>query len=73
MFQYRQPTLRITTAAEDEPQVPQRAVSGLTGWIDCFERARLAGTVFAGGVNDMGEIEGHKALSEAYELGKTVG
>ncbi len=63
----------LTTAAEDEPQVPQRAVSGLTGWIDCFERARLAGTVFAGGVNDMGEIEGHKALSEAYELGKTVG
>jgi len=63
----------LTTAAEDEPQVPQRAVSGLTGWIDCFERARLAGTVFAGGVNNMGEIEGHKALSEAYELGKTVG
>ncbi len=63
----------LTTAAEDEPQVPQRAISGLTGWIDCFERARLAGTVFAGGVNDMGEIEGHKALSEAYELGKTVG
>ena len=63
----------LTTAAEDEPQVPQRAVSGLTGWIDCFERARLAGTVFAGGVNDIGEIEGHKALSEAYELGKTVG
>lgn len=63
----------LTTAAEDESQVPQRAVSGLTGWIDCFERARLAGTVFAGGVNDMGEIEGHKALSEAYELGKTVG
>lgn len=63
----------LTSAAEDEPQVPQRAVSGLTGWIDCFERARLAGTVFAGGVNDMGEIEGHKALSEAYELGKTVG
>ena len=62
----------LTTAAEDEPQVPQRAVSGLTGWIDCFERARLAGTVFAGGVNNMGEIEGHKALSEAYELGKTV-
>ena len=63
----------LTTAAEDEPQVPQRAVSGLTGWIDCFERARLAGTVFAGGVNNMGEIAGHKALSEAYELGKTVG
>ena len=63
----------LTTAAEDEAFVPERAVAGLTGWIDCFERARLAGTVFAGGVNEMGEIEGHKALGEAYEMGKSVG
>ena len=63
----------LTAAAEDETFVPERAVAGLTGWIDCFERALLAGTVFAGGVNEMGEIEGHKALGEAYELGKSVG
>ena len=63
----------LTTAAEDEAFVPERAVAGLTGWVDCFERARLAGTVFAGGVNEMGEIEGHKALDEAYEMGKSVG
>ena len=63
----------LTTAAEDEAFVPERAVAGLTGWIDCFERARLAGTVFAGGVNEMGEIEGHKALGEAYEMGKSIG
>ena len=63
----------LTTAAEDEAFVPERAVAGLTGWVDCFERARLAGTVFAGGVNEMGEIEGHKALGEAHEMGKTIG
>ena len=63
----------LTTAAEDEAFVPERAVAGLTGWIDCFEMARLAGTVFAGGVNEMGEIEGHKALGEAYEMGKSIG
>lgn len=62
----------LTSAAEDEPQVPARAVAGLGGWIECFEQARLAGTVFAGGVNGPGEIEGHKALAEAYEMGKTV-
>ena len=45
----------LTTATEDEAFVPERAVAGLTGWVDCFERARLAGTVFAGGVNEMGE------------------
>ena len=62
----------FTAAADDGEYVPQRAVSGLTGWIDCFERAKLAGSVFAGGVNEMGEIKGHKALVEAYEMGKKL-
>ncbi|MGN0282482.1 MAG: flavodoxin family protein [Prevotella sp.] len=62
----------LTAAAEDEEEVPQRAVSGLEGWIECFPKARLAGTVFAGGVTDMGEIAGHEALAQAYEMGKTV-
>lgn len=62
----------LTSAAEDERATPERAVIGLTGWIDCFEKARLAGTVFAGGVNDPGEIKDHPALIEAYELGKNI-
>lgn len=62
----------LTSAAEDEPEVPTRAVNGLQGWIDCFEKARLAGTVFAGGVSSGGDIAGHKALAEAYEMGKKV-
>ena len=62
----------LTAAAEDEEEVPQRAVSGLEGWIECFPKARLAGSVFAGGVTDMGDIDGHKALAVAYEMGKTV-
>ena len=62
----------MTAAAEDDDFVPDRAESGLTGWIDCFARARLAGSVFAGGVNGPGETAGHKALAQAYEMGKTV-
>ena len=62
----------FTAAADNGEYVPQRAISGLTGWIDCFERAKLAGSVFAGGVNEMGEIKGHKALVEAYEMGKKL-
>lgn len=62
----------LSTAAEDEEYVPERAVSGLEGWIECFEKARLAGTIFAGGVNNIGEIDGHQALETAYEMGKSV-
>lgn len=62
----------LTSAADNDKDTPQRAISGLEGWIECFERARLAGTVFAGGVTEPGEINGHPALQTAYEMGKGI-
>lgn len=62
----------LTTAAEDDKTVPEKAIEGLQGWIDCFENAALAGTVFAGGVNDSGEIQGHPALQQAYDMGAAI-
>ena len=60
----------LCTASEQEEHTPQGTVTGLQGWIDCFEKARLAGSVFAGGVTSVGEIKGHPALNQAYELGR---
>lgn len=60
----------LTTAADAEEGTDARAISGLEGWIECFSKARLAGTVFAGGVNGVGETEGHKAVRQAYEMGR---
>ncbi len=62
----------LTTAAEDEEFVPRRAEAGLTGWIDCYPKARLAGTLFCGGVNKPNEIKGNAKLKEAFDLGKSV-
>jgi multimeric flavodoxin WrbA len=63
----------LTTAAEDEDHVPEKAVSGLQGWVDCFGKAELAGTLFCGGISDPGEASGKKnELDEAYEFGKTL-
>ncbi len=62
----------LSSAAESEPETDARAISGLQGWIDCFEKAHLAGKVFAGGVNAVGEIKGQAALQTAYEMGKSV-
>ena len=62
----------LTTAAEDEASVPQCAEAGLTGWIDCYPNARLAGTLFCGGVNEPNEIQGNAKLDETFELGKSV-
>lgn len=62
----------LSTAAEDDENVDDRAIEGLCGWIECFERASLAGVVFAGGVNAPGEIAGKPGLSEAYDLGNKI-
>ena len=62
----------LASAAEEDPHTVDGTVTGLTGWVDCFEKARLAGTVFAGGVNAPGEVQGHPALEQAYELGKRI-
>lgn len=62
----------LTSAADTDDATTKRAVSGLEGWIECFDRSHLAGTVFAGGVTDPGEITGHPALEEAYLMGQSV-
>ena len=62
----------MASAAEEEEYVPERAIAGLQGWIDCYEKAELKGTVFCGGVNAPGDISGNLKLNEAYEMGKNV-
>ena len=62
----------LAAAAEDEPETAEGAVKAVQGWVDCFERCELAETVFAGGVNDVGDIDGHPALERAYQVGKNI-
>lgn len=62
----------LCAAAENEAHTPERAIAGLGGWIECFENARLAGTVFAGGVENGGDVSGHEAMEEAYRMGRNA-
>lgn len=63
----------LATATEDEEYVPEKAVSGLQGWVDCFENAELAGSLFCGGISDAGEANGKKEeQDEAYRFGMSL-
>jgi hypothetical protein len=63
----------LSTATEDESYVSEKAVSGLQGWVDCFEKAELAGALFCGGISNPGEASGKKdEQDEAYEFGKSL-
>ncbi|MBQ9545291.1 MAG: flavodoxin family protein [Clostridia bacterium] len=63
----------LSVAADDAKTTPEKAVNGLQGWIDCFEKARLCGSLFFGGIDGAGEAANRKeALDEAYEFGKAL-
>ena len=63
----------LSVATEDEAFVPEKAVSGLQGWIDCFEKAELGGTLFCGGIANPGEATNRtEELKEAYEFGRAL-
>ena len=63
----------LNTAAEDEETTPEKAITGLQGWVDCFEKAELAGTLFCGGIDSPNEASGKsEELNEAYEFGKAI-
>ncbi|MGN0953903.1 flavodoxin family protein [Dialister sp.] len=62
----------FTSGAEENIHTSEHAEAGLQGWIDCFSDARFAGSIFAGGVTDEGDISHREdVLKEAYEMGKT--
>lgn len=62
----------LATAAEDAPETFAGTEKAVQGWVDCFPRCQLVETIFAGGVNDIGEIAGHPALERAYRAGKEI-
>ena len=63
----------LATAADGDESAMEGPVKAIEGWVECFEKARLAGTVFCGGVDGEGEIKGNNALDKAREMGKAIG
>lgn len=63
----------ITSSYDDASTASDRAISGLKGWIECFEQSRFAGAMVGGGVNEPKDAALRKdLLQKAYELGKNV-
>ena len=63
----------IATAADDGDTTFDKAYSGLSGWVDCFDKARLKGKVVAGGVDEAGSVNNFVDIkNKAYELGKNL-
>ena len=59
----------IVTAAEDKPAL-ERTMDGLKGLTDCIPNARVQGRIYGAGAWQLGDIQGHLAMQEAYEMGR---
>ena len=62
----------LATAAEEGDEVFEKVITGLNGWIDCFEKTSIKGTVLCGGVSSGGDISSNTKLKEAYNLGSHI-
>lgn len=64
----------ITAGAEGESERTnlERVFDNLMEFVDCLENPKVKGKILACGVWNMGEIVGHPALNEAYEMGKQI-
>lgn len=63
----------VMTAADTGSYTPEKAINGLQGWVDCFERSKLVGTLFLGGNSDPGEVTNKQEhLNKAFEFGKKI-
>ncbi|MGB9928847.1 MAG: flavodoxin family protein [Methanosarcina sp.] len=62
----------IATAADDGKQAMERTIEGFRGFTSCLEGAKEKGIIYGTGVWQMGDIKGHPAINQAYEMGKNI-
>ena len=63
----------LSCAADDADHTPEKAVNGLQGWVDCFEKAELAGSIFFGGIDaPAAAAKNEQALEEACAFGRSL-
>ena len=63
----------LSVAADDAETTPDKAVSGLSGWVDCFTKAELCGSLFFGNMFEADlASKREEDLQKAYLFGKAI-
>lgn len=71
-YQFRDIYL-IATSADDDEKAIDNAISGLKGWIECFENSQLKGVIKGVGLDQFGDVYHHEdVIDKAYIMGKNV-
>ncbi|MCD8200773.1 MAG: flavodoxin family protein [Clostridia bacterium] len=62
----------IATCADTNSDTVDRALQGISGWLECFDKVTLAGIIYGLGVTDVGDILGSEVYDMAYQMGVGV-
>lgn len=62
----------IMTAADEERKSMETTLACFRGYADCINGAKEMGVIYGTGVYEKGKVNGTKAMTEAYEIGKRV-
>jgi multimeric flavodoxin WrbA len=62
----------IATAADGRKAALERTMEGFRGFTSCLPGAKEKGAIYGTGAWNMGDIEGSRAMKQAYEMGKAV-
>ncbi|MCD7953877.1 MAG: flavodoxin family protein [Synergistaceae bacterium] len=63
----------LAAAADTDERAVEGVVTGINGWIECFEESRLADVLCGTGADEIGTILNNRpALDRAYEMSKAV-
>lgn len=62
----------IVTAADGEKEAAKTTIQCFRGYADCVDGAKEMAIIYGMGAYEKGEIIGTKAMTEAYEMGKSI-
>lgn len=62
----------IATAADSSKQAMERTIEGFRGFVYCLDGATEKGVILGNGVANVGDIKGHAAMKQAYDMGKNI-
>ncbi|MGN1221265.1 MAG: flavodoxin family protein [Candidatus Cryptobacteroides sp.] len=62
----------IITMADEEATSAETTLACFRGYADCVDGAVEKGVIIGGGAYEKGEIKGHPAMAQAYQMGKSI-
>jgi multimeric flavodoxin WrbA len=62
----------IATADDNSKNAMDETIAGFRGFMRCLDNAKESGIIYGTGVCEVGDIKGHSALEQAYEMGKNI-